>query len=59
MLKFEPEAMRAFVKYKPLKKLIAKCVHMEINEDEKISQESPKSPVTDTNMENDAAAMTR
>lgn len=60
MLKFEPEAMRAFVKYKPLKKLIAQCVHKEDLDESKFPEVSPKLSETDPAVvENDAKAMTR
>lgn len=60
MLKFEPEAMRAFVKYKPLKKLIAQCVHQETIDNDTIAMESPKiTPDSSEVIENDLTAMTR
>ena len=60
MRKFEPEAMRAFVKYKPLKKLIAQCVTTPRDNDEKSPEESPvitKDELSD--VECDVIAMTR
>ena len=60
MRKFEPEAMRAFVKYKPLKKLIAQCVTTPRGNDEKSPEESPvitKDELSD--VECDVTAMTR
>lgn len=41
MLKFEPDAMRAFVKYKLLKKLIGQCVDRRVKKGEEGSQ-TPK-----------------
>ena len=60
MRKFEPEAMRAFVKYKPLKKLIAQCVTTPQDDNEKSPEESPimtKDELPD--VECDVTAMTR
>lgn len=54
MLRFEPEAMRAFVKYKPLKKLIAQSVHKESVESESTSEQPEKDIPS---VENNAKAM--
>lgn len=59
MLKFEPDAMRAFVKYKLLKKLIGQCVDRRVKKGEEGAQ-SPKesTPLTEEEKERDLQAMT-
>ena len=59
MLKFEPDAMRAFVKYKLLKKLIGQCVDRRVKKGEEGAQ-SPKesTPLTEEEKEGDLQAMT-
>ena len=47
MLKYDADAMRAFVKYKPLKKLIAKCINKESLDDSTTTKETEKSPDMD------------
>ena len=58
MVKFEPEAMRAFVKYKLLKKVIAQCTDRRkaktANED---GNELNKETISENGNESDAKAM--
>lgn len=58
MLKFEPDAMRAFVKYKLLKKLIGQCVDRRVKKGEEGGQ-SPKESeqLTEEEKERDLQAM--
>ena len=44
MLKFDADAMRAFIKYKLLKKLIAKCINKESLDDSTTKKETDNMP---------------
>lgn len=58
MLKFEPEAMRALVKYKVLKKLIGQCVDRRPKKDaEGVQQEKEDEQLTEEEKERDLQAM--
>ena len=60
MVKFEPEAMRAFVKYKLLKKVITQCTD---RRKLKVSSEGDKElneePASENGKESDAKAMAK
>lgn len=59
LVKFEPEAMRAFVKYKLLKKVIAQCMDRRKLKSEKDSERMSSSDMSPEDMqEMDAKAMT-
>ena len=58
MLKFEPEAMRALVKYKVLKKLIGQCVDRRPKrEAEGAQEEKGDEQLTEEEKERDLQAM--